>query len=208
VRHYLDQHGTPPKQAGNDNPSGQQASRRGEAQRRFNRFVRTLALVLVVDGLMLLPVLFVVDSRPDLLWQELGPYLAATLLVLALAGYWMRRQGILDMSAPWRAGLVKLGGVIALLTIGLVAGVILATPVFWILVLGYLWALGFAVYATLKWQALYLPVHCSQCGIVTNMEVSAWLTALADGPSRRIVCASCGREAWGTLVSENKRKHG
>lgn len=177
-----------------------------EAQRRFSRFVRTLAFVLALDGLLLLPVLFVVDRRPDLLWQELGPYLATTLVVLALAGYWMRRQGILELGTPWRAGLMKLGGVIALLTIGLVLGVILATPVFWILILGYLWALGFAVYATLKWQALYLPVHCSQCGVVSSMKVTAWLTAPADGPSRRIVCASCGRGAWGTLMRETVRK--
>ena len=175
------------------------------AERQFNRFVIGLAATLSVDGLLLVPVLIVVDSRPDLLWQALAPYVAATLVVLAAAGILMRRRGILTARGPWMPWLLKLLGLIALIITGLAVGVLLAPPIFLLLVLGYLWAIGYVFYATLKWQALYLQVQCIQCGATTSVSVAAWLTSPADGERRRIACGGCGIETWGTIASQERR---
>ncbi|MBI4310351.1 MAG: hypothetical protein HY681_01110 [Chloroflexi bacterium] len=132
-------------------PTGQAAE--AAARGRFARFVAGLAAAIGLDGLLLLPVLFLVDARPGLMWPALAAYVAATLAVLAGAGLLLRRMGILARG-PWPPRVYGLAVLAVMAVVGLVTGVVIAPQMFLVLVLAYLWALGYAAYAALRQSAL------------------------------------------------------
>ena len=162
-----------------------------------------VAIYVVVDLLVLVPVIAIALRSPELAWFALGPYLFLTAAGLAAILYLAYRWGLMEFRGPHMSGMGRYLAAIGLLTAVFTVVILLykGSSITVLAIAAYLAGILYASYRLLKWQSDNLALECQLCGATFHLSLGSWTLSPNMGTRKGVTCPTCRKYTWAQVVS-------